>query len=93
MAKEIRSKYPFATYGAAAINVLIVYLTFRPILSFLLAVLVPIALSMLHASMRQRGIKNKVNNKMEQMGGEVYTSTPMGFVLMALGLEAKANED
>lgn len=93
MAREIRTKYPFATYGAAVVNLMVMYLSFRHVLFFALVVLVPIAFWILHASMRSRGIKNKVGNKLEQMGAQVYANTPMGLVLTTLGLEARDLEE
>lgn len=86
---SLRSQYPIAMFGLGALNLLVFYSTFRCILFFSLSLLVPILTWMVHASMRSRGIKNKINNKMEQIGGQVYTSTPMGIVLSALGMEAK----
>lgn len=60
---------------------------------FALVVLIPFLGWILHASVRGRGLKNKVNNKMEQMGAPVYTNTPMGIALVSLGLEARDFEE
>lgn len=86
---SLRAQYPIAVVGLAAFDLLVVYSTFRQILFFALAVLIPIALSIIHASVRSRGIKNKVSNKIEQISGQIYTNSPMGLVLSVLGLEAK----
>lgn len=91
--KTIKRQYPVAIYAAWGLALMVVYSTFRPIISFLLVVLIPIIFWILHASMRSRGIKNKINNKMEQLGASVYTNSPMGFLLIALGFEAKDYED
>ena len=89
-ARDVRSKYPFAIYVAGAVNLIILYSSFRPILFLALVVLVPFLGWVAHAATRSRGIKNKVSNKVEQMtGGQVYANTPMGFVLMSLGFEAR----
>lgn len=90
---SLKAQYPASVFGLGAINLLIIYLMFRPILFFSLALLVPVALSMTHASLRGRGLKNKLNNKMEQIGAPIYSSTPMGFVLSTLGLETKDFEE
>lgn len=86
---SLRAQYPVAMFGLGALNLLVFYSTLRCILFFTLSLLVPILTWMIHASMRSRGIKNKINNKMEQIGGQVYTNTPMGMVLSALGMEAR----
>lgn len=41
----------------------------------------------IHASLRLRNIRNKLTNKMEQVG--LKKSTPMGIMLNALGFEAE----
>lgn len=41
----------------------------------------------IHASLRLRSLKNKLTNKMEQIG--LKKSTPMGMLLDALGFEAE----
>lgn len=56
---------------------LIVYL-FSAVLVFLLGILLPIFLVLLHASLRTRNIKNKLANTMETVG---ITKTPMGLLL------------
>lgn len=92
-ASQVRSKYPFAIYVAGAIDLIVLYSTFRPILFLALVVLVPFLLWIAHASTRSRGIKNKVSNKVEQLGGQVYSNTPMGIVLTTLGFEARDHEE
>lgn len=51
---------------------------------FLMATLFPIVLIFIHASLRQRNLKNKLNDKMESIG---IKKTPMGVVLDFLGQE------
>lgn len=41
----------------------------------------------IHASLRLRNLRNKIANRMEQVG--LKKSTPMGIVLNSLGLEAE----
>lgn len=91
--KPIKRQYPIAVPGAGVLSLIVVYCAFRPVLYFLLAVLIPIAGWIIHASMRSRGLKNKINNKAEQLGGQVYANSPMGIVLSTLGIEAKESDD
>lgn len=44
----------------------------------------------IHASLRLRSLRNKLTNKMEQIG--LKKSTPMGIVLDALGFEAEITD-
>lgn len=90
---SIRAQYPAAVFGLAAFDALIIYSTFRPILFFILALLVPIAVSIIHASVRSRNLKNKVSNKMEKIGAPVYANTPMEYILTTLGFDMKDIED
>ena len=90
---RIRTEYPLAIYGAGAIGLLALYLNFRSILFFALVILVPVLLWIVHASLRNRGIKNKVSNKMEQLGAPVYSNTPMSYILGSLGLETRDLEE
>lgn len=65
------------------------YACFRQILFVKLSILLPIAFWIIHASIRSRGIKNKLSNKMEQVGAQVYATSPMGYYLSKLGYETK----
>lgn len=62
---------------------LIVYL-FSSVLVFLFGILLPIFLTLLHASMRLRNLKNKITNTMENAG---LKKTPMGVLLEEFGAE------
>lgn len=91
--QNLNSQYRWLLPALGLVKFLIFYLAFRPILFFTLAILVPLAICMIHASVRSRGLKNKISNKMEQIGAQVYVNTPMGFALSVLGLETKDLED
>lgn len=69
------------------------YACFRHILFVVLSVLVPVAFWIVHAAIRSRGFKNKVSNKMEQAGAQVYAQTLMGYFLAKLGYETKDYEE
>lgn len=90
---QIKRQYPASVFAAWGVDLLVVYSLFRPILFLLLIILVPVLFWILHASMRSRGLKNKINNKMEQIGASVYANSPMGYVLVMLGFEAKDYEE
>lgn len=90
---SIRAQYPIAVPAFAVLDLIVLYCTFRPILFFSVAILVPIGLWIVHAAVRSRGLKNKVNNKMEQLGAPIYANSPMGMVLSTLGLETKDFEE
>lgn len=90
---SIKAQYPYASTFFAAFDALIVYSTLRPILFFMLALLVPVAVSIIHASVRSRNLKNKVSNKMEKIGAPVYANTPMEYILTSVGFDIKDIED
>ncbi|XP_063065617.1 PRA1 family protein 2 [Engraulis encrasicolus] len=54
---------------------------------FLFGIAFPMLAILLHASMRLRSLKNKLENKLESIG---LKRTPMGLLLEALGLEQEA---
>ncbi|KAM3863457.1 LOW QUALITY PROTEIN: PRA1 family protein 2 [Diretmus argenteus] len=54
---------------------------------FLFGIAFPILMVLLHASMRLRNLKNKLENKLESIG---LKRTPMGLLLEALGQEQEA---
>ncbi|XP_060619111.1 PRA1 family protein 2 [Anolis sagrei] len=55
--------------------------------TFLVFIALPIMLILIHASLRLRNLKNKIENKMESIG---LKRTPMGLLLEALGQEQEA---
>ncbi|KAM9745880.1 PRA1 family protein 2 [Menidia menidia] len=54
---------------------------------FLCGIVFPILMILLHASLRLRNLKNKLENKLESIG---LKRTPMGLLLEALGQEQEA---
>ncbi|XP_069039837.1 PRA1 family protein 2 [Lepisosteus oculatus] len=54
---------------------------------FLLGITLPILVVLIHASLRLRNLKNKLENKIESIG---LKRTPMGLLLEALGQEQEA---
>lgn len=88
-ASALKAQYPVAVFGLGFIDLLISYMFFRAIMLFLLSIMLPILFWLLHASVRSRGVANKVKNKMEQMGVPVYDNTPMCLILTTLGFDVK----
>ncbi|KAK1786940.1 hypothetical protein P4O66_017314, partial [Electrophorus voltai] len=54
---------------------------------FLLGITFPVLIILLHASVRLRSLKNKLENRLESIG---LKRTPMGLLLEALGQEQEA---
>ncbi|XP_023018516.2 jwa [Leptinotarsa decemlineata] len=57
----------------------------QSLLVFFLGILLPVSAIFVHASLRLRNIKNKIVNKVENLG---LTRTPMGFFLEEIGLDS-----
>lgn len=68
-----------------AAGYLLVYM-FGAVIVFMFGIAFPLLLTMIHASLRMRGIKNKLTNKLETAG---LRRTPMGIILDGLGQEAE----
>ena len=81
---DFKKSHPFVSllliFGGGS---LIVYL-FSAVLVFLIGILLPVFLVLLHASLRTRNLKNKLSNTMEAAG---LTKTPMGLLLDSFGSE------
>ncbi|XP_070597315.1 PRA1 family protein 2 isoform X2 [Erythrolamprus reginae] len=85
--RRFRRNYPgtcfFAVLGAAYFLVSL----FEGSATFLVFIALPIMLSLIHASLRLRNLKNKIENKIENIG---LKRTPMGLLLEAVGQEQEA---
>ncbi|CAG0886075.1 unnamed protein product [Darwinula stevensoni] len=57
---------------------------------FLLGILLPIFLILVHASLRLRNIRNKLSRRMETFG---LVKTPMGVILETFGLESEVQKE
>lgn len=81
---QFQSEHPAVTVtGIFILGYSLVYV-FDCVLIFLLATLFPVLLMLIHASTRQRGVKNKIAEKMDSLG---LKKTPMGLFLDYLGQE------
>ncbi|KAG9509118.1 hypothetical protein GZH46_02372, partial [Fragariocoptes setiger] len=76
-ALSIRQNHPTVVVIVGCILCMCMFYFLKAILMFVLALLVPIPLWFLHASTRSRNIKNKVVNKLEELGLSGLERTPM----------------
>ena len=82
--EDFGSKHRFLTILAIFLTGYLAVYLLDAVMVFLLATLFPILLIFIHASLRQRNLKNKINDKMESTG---LKKTPMGSILEFLGQE------
>ncbi|XP_056144594.1 PRA1 family protein 2 [Lampris incognitus] len=85
--RRFRRNHP----SIALLAILLVSCLFLSVLGgvavFLFGIALPILMVLLHASVRLRSLKNKLENKLESIG---LKRTPMGLLLEALGQEQEA---
>ncbi|XP_040854999.1 PRA1 family protein 2 [Ochotona curzoniae] len=85
--RRCRRNHPAACLAAVlAIGFLVLWVT-GGAYTFLLSIAGPVLLILVHASLRLRNLKNKIENKIESIG---LKRTPMGLILEALGQEQEA---
>lgn len=85
--RRCRRNHPAACLAAVlAIGFLILWVA-GSACTFLLSIAGPVLLILVHASIRLRNLKNKIENKIESIG---LKRTPMGLLLEALGQEQEA---
>jgi hypothetical protein len=83
----------YQPYLSLAIIILGGYLIIYHYLSIallLLCVLLSISLTLIHASMRLRNLKNKINNKVENVGSILGAKkTPMAIILQTINVQSE----
>lgn len=79
---DFKRAHPVISLGLIFGGGSIIVFLFSALLVFLLGVLLPLFIILLHASLRTRNLKNKVANTAESAG---LTRTPMGLLLDAFG--------
>lgn len=82
--RRFKRHHPVACSVAIVAGGYAVMYLFGSIMVFLFGIALPLALVLIHASMRLRNTKSKITNKLEQIG---FVRTPMGLLLEALGQE------
>lgn len=85
-AARFKKKHPIVSiFGIFACAYFLAYML-QSLIVFLLGILLPVAAIFIHASLRLRNLKNKIVNKVENLG---LRTTPMGFFLEEMGLESE----
>ncbi|PNJ04783.1 WDR45 isoform 25 [Pongo abelii] len=85
--RRCRRSHPTACLAAVLAVGLLVLWVAGGACTFLLSIAGPVLLILVHASLRLRNLKNKIENKIESIG---LKRTPMGLLLEALGQEQEA---
>ncbi|XP_021514158.1 PRA1 family protein 2 [Meriones unguiculatus] len=85
--RRCRRSHPAACLAAVLALSLLILWAVGGAFTFLLCITAPVLLILLHASLRLRNLKNKIENKIESIG---LKRTPMGLLLEALGQEQEA---
>jgi len=90
--RDIQRQYPVLSVLFVVLVTYLFLMLLGSVMVFLVAVAVPVGLTILHASLRTRNIRNKLANQMDRVG---LRRTPMGLLLDELGcvLEAGSGED
>ncbi|OCT85938.1 hypothetical protein XELAEV_18024107mg [Xenopus laevis] len=79
--RKFKKQYPTVFILAILISSYFIISLFGDVMVFVFGITFPMLLMFIHASLRLRNLKNKVENKMEGVG---LKKTPMGIVLEAL---------
>ncbi|XP_053326140.1 PRA1 family protein 3 [Spea bombifrons] len=79
--RRFKKRYPTMFVLSIMLASYFVISLFGGVMVFMFGITFPLLLMFLHASLRLRNVKNKVENKMEEIG---LKKTPMGIVLDAL---------
>ncbi|XP_058024731.1 PRA1 family protein 2 isoform X2 [Ahaetulla prasina] len=85
--RRFRRNYPGTCFFAILGTAYFLVSLFEGSATFLIFIALPIMLSLIHASLRLRSLKNKIENKIENIG---LKRTPMGLLLEAVGQEQEA---
>ncbi|KAG3272093.1 PRA1 family protein 2 [Ictidomys tridecemlineatus] len=85
--RRCRRSHPAACLAAVLAVGLLVLWVAGSACTFLISIAGPVLLILVHASLRLRNLKNKIENKIESIG---LKRTPMGLLLEALGQEQEA---
>jgi hypothetical protein len=90
MLREMQRKYPLLTVGFVILVTYLFLSLLGSVFVFMTSVLVPLLLTLLHASLRTRNIRNKLASQLDRVG---LRKTPMGFILDELGCAFEGFED
>ncbi|GJQ65797.1 hypothetical protein Trydic_g11961 [Trypoxylus dichotomus] len=87
--EHIRKKYSSVSIIAVVLALYFVYHMLNSILVLIVALVFPISVIFIHASLRLRNFKNKLANQVEMLEIRV---TPMGLILKQLGLQTEVHK-
>ncbi|XP_074054868.1 PRA1 family protein 3 [Macrotis lagotis] len=79
--RRLKKQYPTTFVMAVMLSSYFLISFFGGVMVFIFGITFPLLLMFIHASLRLRNIKNKLENKMEGLG---LKKTPMGIILDAL---------
>ncbi|XP_036004505.1 PRA1 family protein 2 [Fundulus heteroclitus] len=85
--RRFRRNHPLFTVLTILLASYLFILVLGGVAVFLLGIAFPVLMVLIHASLRLRNLKNKLENKLESIG---LKRTPMGLLLEALGQEQEA---
>ncbi|KAJ3639953.1 hypothetical protein Zmor_003279 [Zophobas morio] len=83
-AAQFKKKHPIISLLLILSGCYFVAYMLKSLLVFMFGILLPISATFIHASLRLRNIKNKIVNRVENLG---LKRTPMGIFLEELGLD------
>uniref|UniRef100_A0A3P9J8J3 PRA1 family protein n=1 Tax=Oryzias latipes TaxID=8090 RepID=A0A3P9J8J3_ORYLA len=85
--RRFRRNHPYVSVTAVLLATYLFMLALGGVAVFLFGIAFPVLTVCIHASVRLRSLKNKLENKLESIG---LKRTPMGLLLEALGQEQEA---
>lgn len=83
-AAEFKRQHPIVSLLLILSGIYFICYMFKSLLIFLLGIFLPFSITFVHASLRKRNLKNKIANKVEEIG---IKKTPMGIFLKSFGME------
>jgi len=90
MLRDMQRRYPLLTVGFVILVTYLFLSLLGSVFVFMTSLAVPLLLTLLHAALRTRNIRNKLANQLDKVG---LRRTPMGFILDELGLAFEGFED
>lgn len=87
---KFNSYQPYLSLAIIILGGYLIIYHYLSIALLLLCVLLSISLTLIHASMRLRNLKNKINNKVENVGSILGAKkTPMAIILQTINVQSE----
>lgn len=83
-ASQFKKRHPIVSLTIVLAGAYLITYMLGSLLVFFIGILLPFSVTFIHASLRLRNMKNKIVNRVENLG---LKRTPMGIFLEELGLE------